>query len=207
MSTASDTGRSPAEQRATRAVEPRPVAWWGMVLTLLVVVTSYAALYFSYVYIRVGVERWPPPGTPPPPLDLAAPSVGALLLGAAVLGVALRRSAALGSGMERTGLVVATTLGTVHVVLLYADWQRAPFAVTDHSYAALFYVLPQIHAVVVGLALVMAVVHLLLSFRPQDLPRRAVGLQGLATYWSTVAIAGTLLLAVVYLLPHAWPVR
>jgi hypothetical protein len=58
-------------------VEQRPAGWWGMVLAVMVIATTYAAMYFTTVYIRVSVERWPPEGVAPPALDLAGLSAAA----------------------------------------------------------------------------------------------------------------------------------
>ncbi|HVL99908.1 MAG TPA: hypothetical protein VM324_11510 [Egibacteraceae bacterium] len=196
----------PEEIRAGRAIEPRPLAWWGMMLTLAVIATMYGAMYFSYFYIRIGVTRWPPDGIAPPALGLPAVSAAALLASAIVLWGGLRRSHRGELGAERFGLLSALVLAGASVALLLLDWTRAGFGVDVHSYAALYYVLPAIHAVVLAIGMLMAVVHLALSFRPEDLPRRAVGLRALGAYWYLVALGGALLTAVVYGTPHVWPV-
>lgn len=205
MSGDATVDRSPEDLRAERAVEPRPLAWWGVILTIAVGATMYAAMYFSYVYIRIGVSRWPPEGIPAPPLGLPGLSVAALLASAAVLWVGLRRSHRGQIGAERVGLLFALLLAGAHVALLAADWGRAPFPVDAHSYAALYYTLPMIHVGTLAIAVLMAAVHLALSFRPGPLPRRGIGLRALGAYWYFVALGGAALLAVVYLTPHVWP--
>lgn len=197
---------SPAAIRERRDIEPRPLAWWGMMLAVTVLVTTYGALYFSYVYIRIAMTRWPPEGIAPPALGLATLSAGALLASAAVLWLGLRRSRRGHLGGERLGLAAAVALAGAHVGLLAMDWGRAGFAADVHSYAALFYVLPMIHVSALALAVLMALVHLALSVRTVDIPRRGIGLRAMGAYWYAVALAGTVLLAVVYLTPHLWPV-
>lgn len=199
------TDASPEDIRAARAVEPRPLAWWGMMLTIAVTATMYAAMYFSYVYIRIGVTRWPPEGLDPPALGLPTLSVAALLASAVVLWAGLRPSRG-GLGTERVGLTAALLLAGSHVGLVLVDWGRAGFAVDVHAYAALYYTLPAIHFAALAIAIVMAAVHVALSFRPAELPRRGIGLRALAAYWYFLALGGTGLLAVVYLTPHVWPV-
>lgn len=200
-----DPGMEPEEARAARAVEPRPLAWWGMMLTIAVVATMYAAMYFSYVYIRIGVGDWPPAGIDPPAIGLPALSVGALLSSAAVLWAGLRRARQGDLAGERLGLAAALALAGAHVGLLLLDWTRAPFSIDAHSYAALHFGLPGIHLVAFGIGMFMAAIHLALSFRPVPLPRRPIGLRALGAYWSFLAFGGTALLAVVYLVPHVWP--
>lgn len=197
---------SPAGIRARRAVEPRPLAWWGMMLAIAVLVTTYGALCFSYIYIRIGMTRWPPEGIAPPALGLATLSAGALVASAAVVWLALRPSQRGRVAAQRFGLTTAVGLAAVHVGLLALDWARADFSLDAHSYAALYYVLPVIHAAALALAVLMAVVHVALSFRPDDLPRRLIGVRALGAYWYAVALGGTAVLAVVYLTPHLWPV-
>lgn len=196
---------SPEGIRAARAIEPRPLAWWGMMLAIAVVATTYAAMYFAYVYIRIGVTHWPPEGIDPPALGLPVLSAGALVASAGVLWVGLRRSASGDVVTERLGLTGALLLAGAHCGLLVVDWVRAPFGVDTHSYAALYMTLPAIHMATLGIAMLMAAVHLALSFRPVDLPRRPIGLRALGAFWYFLAGGGTALLAVVYLLPHVWP--
>lgn len=196
---------SPEDIRAARAIEPRPLAWWGMMLTVAVMATMYAALYFSYVYIRIGVTRWPPEGIDPPALGLPALSAAALLGSAVVLWAGLRPSRA-GLGPQRLALTGGLLLAGAHIGLVLLDWGRAGFAVDVHSYAALYYTLPAIHFSALAIAMLMAAVHLVLSFRPAEMPRRGVGLRVLQAYWFFLALGGTGLLAVVYGTPHVWPV-
>lgn len=200
-----DPEMEPEEARAARVVEPRPLAWWGMMLTIAVVATMYAAMYFSYVYIRIGVGGWPPAGIDPPGLGLPALSVGALLSSAAVLWAGLRSARRGDLAGERLSLAAALALAGAHVGLLLLDWTRATFSIDVHSYAALHFGLPAIHLVAFGVGMFMAAIHLALSFRQSPLPRRPIGLRVLGAYWSFLAFGGTALLAVVYLVPHVWP--
>ena len=47
-------------RRRPEGVETRPLGWWGTVLLAAVLATTYAALYFTYVYLRVSSVHWPP---------------------------------------------------------------------------------------------------------------------------------------------------
>lgn len=196
---------TPEDLRAARAIEPRPLAWWGMMLTIAVVATTYAAMYFSYVYIRISVTTWPPAGIHPPALGLPAVSVAALLASAAVLWLGIRGSRRGEVVVERLGVAGALLLAGAHVGALLLDWHGAEFGIDAHSYAALYYALPAMHMATLGIGMLMAVVHLALSFRPaHHVPRRSIGLRALGAYWSFLALGGTALIAVVYLTPHVW---
>lgn len=211
MTTAGDpsdtpTDMSPRAIRARRDIEARPLAWWGMMLTIAVTATTYGAMYFSYVWLRIGVTRWPPEGIDRPALGVPALAVAALLASGVVLWLGLRGSHRGAVGTERAGLAGALALAGAHVGLLIVEWSRAEFSVDVHAYASLFYVLPAIHAVTLGTAMLFAATVLAMSFRSDEMPRRGVALRSLGAFWYFLVIGGALLLAVVYLMPYVWPV-
>lgn len=180
-------------------------SWWGMVLALMVLATTYVAMYFAYVYVRVGVDRWPPEGIDRPSLDLAGLAAAALVASAAALAVGLWRLPARDDVRERLGLAGMVVLGAAHVALLWTDWLNFGVPVDTHAYVSLYYILPAIHAVVVVLGLLFALTLLTMPLTPR-MVRREVGLRCLQLYWGLVVVAGVVLLAVVYLLPYVWPV-
>jgi heme/copper-type cytochrome/quinol oxidase subunit 3 len=186
-------------------VEERPLAYWGMLLTMAVLATTYAALYFTYVYIRVATVDWPPAGIDPPGLDLAGASAAALALSVVPMWWASRREVAGGMTGLRLGLVLALVLAGAHLGLVAADWARADFTVSTHAYGSLFFVLPGFHASIFAIALVMGVVLLLMSLKGHVGPERHIGMRSLAIFWFTLVGGGLGVLAVVYLLPHVWP--
>jgi heme/copper-type cytochrome/quinol oxidase subunit 3 len=186
-------------------VEERPLAYWGMLLAMAVLVTIYAALYFSYVYIRVATVEWPPGGFERPPLGLAGLSALALAASAVQMWWATRAEALGGLRGLRLGLVLGMALAFVHLGLLQADFARAPFAVSDHAYASLYYVLPGFHAAVLAHAFVMAAVLLAMAFKGHIGAERHIGMRSLGLFWYVTVGGGLGVLAVVYGLPHLWP--
>lgn len=196
---------SDATEWREREVGRGSTSWWGMVLALLVLATTYVAMYFAYVYVRVGVDRWPPEGIDRPSLALGALAVAALVGSAAALATALWRLPARDDVRERLGLAGTVLLGTAHVALLWTDWLDFGVPVGTHAYVSLYYILPAIHAVVVVLGLLIALTMLAMPLTPRVV-RREVGLRCLQLYWGLVVVAGVVLLAVVYLLPYVWPV-
>jgi cytochrome c oxidase subunit III len=186
-------------------VEERPLAYWGMLLTMAVLATTYAALYFVYIYVRVATVEWPPPGIDPPPLELAGLSAAALALSAGPMWWATRREVAAGMVGLRIGLGLALGLAGAHLSLLALDWSRAEFTVATHAYGSLYYVLPGFHASILAIAMLMGAVLLLMSFKGHVGPERHIGMRSLAVFWFTLVGGGLGILAVVYLLPHLWP--
>lgn len=186
-------------------VEERPLGYWGMLLALAVLATTYVALFFSYVYIRIGTVDWPPAGIEPPPLGRATLSALLLLASTAPVLWASRREAAGGIVGLRVGLAAGVVLAGLHLGLLQVDLLEAPFGVADHAYGSLFYVLPGIHATVLGLALVMALVLLAMSVKGHVGPERHIGMRSLRAFWYVTVGGGVGTIAVVYLVPHVWP--
>lgn len=175
--------------------DPRPVAWWGMVLTVMVLATLYAAMCFTYVYIRLASPQWPPEGVP-------APQAWA----AGLAGTALAASGAAVWFSQRApvpGLAGALVLGGGHAWLLVDDWAQPGFDPAAHAYGSASVVLPAVHLSFVAVGMIIAAVVLALAVRDPG-PRVDVSLRNLALYWYATVAGGLLLLALVYGIPHVW---
>lgn len=195
--------------RFPEALAERPTGWWGALLTVAVLATIYAALCFSYVYVRVGHIGWPPEGLPKPALSVAAAGVLVLIGSGAAVASAHRvetgDTRAQRGGALRARLALGIVLGAAHAVLLVLDWGRTPLDPGAHAYASLFYVLPGLHLALLGAGAVAAAIVLVLSWRVESGPLVSTGVRGVAMYWYALAVGGTVLLAVVYLVPYVWP--
>lgn len=182
------------------------MGWWGTLLTAAVVITTYAAMYFTYAYVRVASEGWPPDGIDPPALTRPGLAVVALLASAVSVRWAARAAVVRAWWAARLALVAALVLGGLHIAVLMADWAAQPFAVDEHVYGSLYYVLPGIHAVVLGIGMLIAAVLAALTWShdPMAPGMVHVGTLSLRAYWYTVVLGGVILLGVVYGLPHVW---
>ena len=193
-------------RRRPEGVEARPLGWWGTLLLMAVLATTYAALYFTYVYLRVSSVHWPPEGIDPPALGLAGLSAAALALSALPVRLALRAERAWALVGYRLALVAAGALATTHAGLLLRDWARVPFSVDEHAYASLYFVLPGFHLTLIAIGLLMALVLLALSWHDEAGALLHIGTRSLTLYWYVTTVGGVGLLAVVYLVPHLWRV-
>jgi heme/copper-type cytochrome/quinol oxidase subunit 3 len=106
----------------------------------------------------------------------------------------------------RLGAAAAGILAAVHGGLIIADWLRTPFTVDEHAYGSLFYVVPGFHLSLVGIGLFMVVVLFLLSWHEEATAMLHIGTRSLTLYWYVTVVGGLGILAVVYLIPHFWPV-
>jgi cytochrome c oxidase subunit III len=193
-------------RRRPEGIETRPMGWWGTVLLAAVLATTYAALYFTYVYLRVSNVDWPPEGIDPPALGLAGLSALALAVSALPVRLSLQAERARALIAYRLVLVAAVALGGVHIALVIADWLRVPFAVDEHAYGSLYFVVPGFHLTLVGIGLAMALVLLLLSWHEEATAMLHIGTRSLTLYWYVTVVGGLGVLAVVYIIPHVWRV-
>lgn len=202
------TASTPLRDRFPEAQPERPTGWWGALLTVAVLATIYAALYFSYVYVRVAHTGWPPDGLPRPALGVAGAAV-LVLLGSGAAVASAHRAATADSrarrGAVRAGLALGAVLGVAHAVLVVLDWGRTPLDPGAHAYASLFYVLPGLHLALVGVGVVAAAIVLALSWHAEADALVLTGVRGVALYWYALVVGGAVLLAVVYLVPYVWP--
>lgn len=190
--------------RRPEGVEARPMGWWGTLLTSAVVLTSYAAMCFAYVYVRIASNAWPPAGIEPPETGTAILAGVALLATVPPMAVAARRAPAHAFGPVRLSLLAALVLGGAHIALLLADQSGQPFGVGTHAYGSLYYVLPGIHMVVLAIGMLVAAVLLALTWHDQGPGLVHVGTLSLRVYWYTAVLGGVVLLAFVYGVPHVW---
>lgn len=200
------TSPTPTDLRRPEGVEVRPMGWWGTLLTAAVVITTYAAMYFTYTYVRVASEGWPPDGIDPPALGRPGLAAAALLASAVSVRWAARAAVVRAWWPVRLALVAALVLGGIHIAVLMADWTAQPFAVDEHVYGSLYYVLPGIHAVILGIGMLVAAVLAALTWNADPMAPSMVhvGAISLRVYWYTAVLGGVILLGVVYVLPHVW---
>src|SRR5690606_6743928 len=67
------------------------VVWWGMIGLISILGSGFAALIYSYFYIRLFSPQWPQAGLSRPNLWLGAAGFGALLVAGVIQNWSLRR--------------------------------------------------------------------------------------------------------------------
>ncbi|MGY0610856.1 cytochrome c oxidase subunit I [Luteimonas sp. A501] len=129
--------------------------WWALVMSLLVDGSLFASLVFSYFYLWLGTQAWPPPGIGIADWPAALASL-ALLLGCAgatwFAARALRRGAA---RQAAAGWILTAALGAAFMAA--HAWAMAPTGAPGvHAYASVAWTLAGFHAVHVVLAMLFA---------------------------------------------------
>lgn len=179
----------------------RSVVWSGMAVFVLIEATGASALLVSYFYLRLGAERWPPPGAGLP--ALALPSVALALLLASVVPVALAdRAARRGRAGAPVLLLPAAALGALgYAALTVRELSALPFRWFHHAYGSIVFTISGyqvLHATVI-LCLAGAV---WAGWRRDGAgPRQRAGLEALALYWYFVAGSSALAYVAVELSP------
>lgn len=178
----------------------RSVAWWGAVLFSIAASMAVATLCFTWVYLAVHADEWPPAGATIPPLSagivtttLLVASVGPSILvsrAARRAGLALQGAAALTAGL---GAVALAVLGTA-VATMGVD----PAA---HAYESITMLLPIVHGLllaggVIGMAMVAA--------RERTERRLSEIAEAMSAYWNAMVVVWLLVAAVLFGAPRFW---
>jgi heme/copper-type cytochrome/quinol oxidase subunit 3 len=192
-------------------------AWWGMVGYIVIAGTVFAALMYSYFYIRLFSPEWPQDHLPAPPLGLPAAGYGMLAFAALAQAAALRAwrqdrwratLAALGGTLLPIGLFLA---------FLIFQGTHLEFTLQTNAYSSLFHVITWAAALTALLGLVLTLQGLLrlaipwaaslLARRPRpfahptDRAALTLVLEITSLYWWFVAAAGAAVYATLYLSP------
>jgi cytochrome c oxidase subunit I+III len=180
----------------------RTVGRSGMMLLILISWTALACLLFSYFYIRLVNEVWPPEGFELPNLTLALISGGLLLLSGGAIYWALQ---GIRTGHNRRlalGLAVNLSLGAVVIGLQIFDLTQLEFRWDTHAYGSLFYTLG---VVILGILLggwLMNAVTFMWAWRGRFSAKRHVMAENGALYWYSAIVAWLVVFATLYLSPY-----
>lgn len=150
---------SVARSRFARPVSPgaagvRTVGWWGMVITIVLLVHLVGGFLVAALYLRSGYPTWPPAGIEAPPVLRPAVAAGLAVLAASVMHASLRRVRReddVADGRSHlAGLLVTVVLGMASVAAL--AWSYADVGVRwdEHAYGSVLWVLGWVQGIVVA---------------------------------------------------------
>jgi cytochrome c oxidase subunit III len=181
---------------------PRAPLWWGMAMFMIIEVVGYATLFTAYLYLRFHTPVWPPAGVPRPDLLLGAAGALLLLVGAGTVRWAVAGLQQGSTERLRTGFVVPALLAVAFLVLQGIERALAGFRWDDHAYGSIVWTIGMVHAMhVVALAVTGFAVFVLAGRGFYSWERR-LGVEVVALFWYTVALAWLPIFAVLYLV--AW---
>jgi cytochrome c oxidase subunit 3 len=183
----------------------RGTGWWGMLLTLFVLVSMLAALLFSYFYLRAGFETWPPPPAGDPALGLTA--IASTLLVFSLVPTALAHVAARsGAGGGRLPAALAATflLGGAFLLVQSGDYAANDIDPARDVYGSLFLAMAGFHHLNAALALLGIGIVLLRVQGGWLTPREQEMTVTVAHYWYFVVGSWLLIGATLYITPRFW---
>jgi hypothetical protein len=159
-----------------------------MWLTVLIVWIALSSFLFSYFYLRLENEAWPPTGTPPP-LSRTSISVALAAVSAAVMAWAVRRPRYQWLGGA------ALALQVLDFARLGLDWQR-------HGYDSIVTITGGFLFGLMGSALIMNALVLFWGWRRLYAGRHSIAVPNTALYWFSTVAAWVVTLAALYLTPR-----
>jgi cytochrome c oxidase subunit I+III len=174
----------------------------GMWLGVLIMGTALAMFLFSYFYIRLENQAWPPQGITLPDISLSLVSASILLISAAVMRWGLKGIEKGNQGILRAGLAVTFLLGLLALGIQIFDFTRLGFGVDFHAYGSLFYVLGGFAFVVLGGGLIINVLVQLWAWMGEYTPHDHIGVENTALYWYASIVAWILIFATLYGAPY-----
>jgi heme/copper-type cytochrome/quinol oxidase subunit 3 len=180
----------------------RAVARWAMGLTVLILGTALGCFLFSYYYIRIVNETWPPEGIPLPALGLPA-VVGILwLLGTIATHWALRRIQRNDQRQLKLGMGVGLGLGLLSTGLQFLYFSRLPFDWSTNAYGSVFFTLGWFALGLMSAASFMSGLVQIWAWRRSYNDRNHIGVQNVALFWWAVLVFWLLISGTLYLFPH-----
>ena len=121
----------------------RDIMWWAALISLIGVGMIVGAFIYSYFYLRLGADSWPPQGT-----DLRSWTVPAVALAAAVAALFVGHGWGLGRIRSLTSLALAATA----VVLQVTELVRADYRIDANAYQALVILIESVAALLLATA-------------------------------------------------------
>ncbi len=180
------------------------VGWWAMVGLLSIVGSAFAALFYSYFYIRLFSEQWPQEGLARPNLWLGGAAYAALIGTGLTHRWALSRFRDDDQRGARMRYAAALAIAAVYLGLQIWDWLEQDFTHQTNAYGSLYFVLSGTLAlmVLVGLMFTGSVVLRVGRSDPRDHIHLTLHLEVTTLYWTAAAVIAALVFATLYLSPH-----
>lgn len=180
----------------------RTVGRSGMKLLILILWIALACLLFSYFYIRLVNDVWPPEGIGLPDLTLALISGGLLLFSGGSIYGAIRGIQAGHNNHLALGLAITILLGATAVGLQIFEFTGLEFRWDTHAYGSLFYVIGICTLGLLAGGVLLNATVLFWAWRGRFTAQRHVMAENAALYWYSALAAWLVVFATLYLSPY-----
>jgi cytochrome c oxidase subunit I+III len=178
--------------------------WWGMLGFITIAASGFAALFYSYFYIRLFSPQWPQSGIARPELWLALLAYGALALSSLLQPAALSSYRSQKQDVTRIRLGGSFLFGVLFLGLQFWEWWRLDFVPQTNAYASLVYVMSGalVLAVLIGLAMNLMAQRRLFGEGTTNRVGLVLLLEMASLYAYFTGIVGVLVFATLYLSPY-----
>ncbi len=197
----------PWDESAGASTEQRPAAVTGTLIFIASEAVFFAAMFYSYVHLRMRLGAWPPDGMPL--LDARIPTLNTLvLLTSGVFAHWAFLSLRAGRrGRFTAGMACAMGLGVLFLAGQAYEWTHAGFGLSDGLMGSTFFTLTGFHAahVVAGILVLLVATARVWRTRGENESDQAGTPMALAEsgtyYWHFVDAVWLVLFTLVYLWP------
>jgi len=176
--------------------------WWGMIGMIVIETAVFSGLIASYFYLKSQSDVWPIGGYDAPKLLL--PTINSLVLVGSSLVMHWADTGAEKNDQRRLriGMVVASLLGLVFLVLKVVEYSGVPYRWDTNAYGSIVWTIVGFHSTHVLLLLLKASVVTTLAMRGYFNPERRLGVIINGLYWHFVVAVWIPLYFVLYWSPR-----
>ncbi len=185
------------------ALSYRVPIWWRNPWLIFLEAMGLAILAFSYFYIRLGFDTWPPTRTLVP--DLRIPSINLLVISASA--APFWNAARLGRRNEKPRIVGAwLALGVLFgfgaIVLRGYEFAALHTRFTSNAYGSITWTILAVHLAHLLAGTLEAMLVALVMFAGPVEKRHYTDATAIAVYWYFLAISWVVLYAIVFIAPR-----
>jgi cytochrome c oxidase subunit 3 len=180
----------------------RHLVWWGNLGFMLIEGMGFALAAAAYLYLMSRGESWPPPGDSLPSLGWSGVFTAALLLSELPNLWILRQARAKDERLVRRGMLLASGIGVVLLVLRAFELANLGVRWDADAYGSAVWLLLFLHTTHVVTELGDTVVQTLWLYTHEIGDAQFSDVEDNANYWSFVVVTWLPLYGLVYWLPR-----
>ena len=186
----------PAE--AARPARAPSIVGVGVVVWLASELMFFSGLFGAYFTLRSGNDVWPPEGVELATARTALATV-VLIVSSGTMHVAVTAAGAEDRRRAVRWLVLTAVLGALFLTNQLIEYAEAPFAIDDHAYGSIFYLLTGFHGLhVLGGLVFIAAVAVTIAGRSRAPVHQTVEVCGY--YWHFVDVVWVAMFSTIYLI-------
>jgi cytochrome c oxidase subunit III len=180
----------------------KPLAWWGMIVTIATESMIFVGLLASYGFLRASAQHWPPPGIPLPEIPKTA-LFSALLIGSSLPVWWAERGIKRGDVARlRLGMAVAWLMGAAFVGNSIKDFLDLSFGWSNNAYGSIFYATVGLHLAHVIVALILSIGVQAKAWMGRYDENHYLTVEVVSLYWHFVDVVWIFVFATLFLSEH-----